>query len=95
MSARVRVERLQGMNDTMRTKADFDTVSDAIFSVHRKHRKAAEALGMDVVDFINNKPLVDAMKREEEEVCTLLGWVVKEFYDEEHRQIMASMAEEN
>jgi len=50
---------------------------------------------MDVVDFINNKPLVDAMKREEEEVCTLLGWAVKEFYDEEHRQIMASMAEEN
>lgn len=82
------------MNDTIRPKADFDTVNEAITAVHRKHRKAAEAQGMDIVDFINNKPLMEAMKRAEEEACIRLGWLVQEFYDQEHRQIMASLTEE-
>jgi hypothetical protein len=79
----------------MRRKAGFEVVNDAVTEVHRKHRKAAMATGMSFLEFLQDTVLYQAMVREEEEVCVLLGWSAKEFFDEEHRQIMAALVEEN
>ncbi len=83
------------MNDTIRPKADFETVQDALFILHRKHRKAAEKAGLYVFDFIADRERMDAMKAEEEIACILLGWSVDEFYAEDNRQILESMARDN
>lgn len=83
------------MNDTIRSKAPFEDVNVAILMVHRKHRKAAEAKGIGIFEFIENKELIEAMSQEEEQVCIHLGWLPKEFYAEEQRQIMAQLIEEN
>jgi hypothetical protein len=83
------------MNDTIRTKADFETVDTVVTAVHRKHRKAALASGLSFLEFLANKELTDAMMRDEEIACVLLGWTSKEFYDTHHRIIMDLMMEEN
>ncbi|TXH11361.1 MAG: hypothetical protein E6R04_01925 [Spirochaetes bacterium] len=83
------------MSDTIRPKADFETVQDALFILHRRHRKAAEAAGLSIFDFIADSKRMGAMKEEEETVCVLLGWTVKEFYAEDNRQILEAMTKEN
>jgi hypothetical protein len=83
------------MSDTIRPKADFDTVQSSMFAVIRKHRKAALMAGLTLFEFMRSESRMGAMKAEEESTCILLGWSADEFYAEDHRQIMESMAKEN